>query len=104
MRVTACVPAGATEFQARAGLPDDEALAVPVPAARVAEQGYRGLMGGRMVVTGVGNQLITFMPRIAPRASCCARSIAGKPRSEACAAEYVRCTADLQTRTNRIGD
>jgi short-subunit dehydrogenase len=70
VRVTCVCPGPvATEFQARAGLPDDEASwPIAVPAARVAEIGYRGLMAGRrLVIPGLLNQVIAFMPRIAPR-------------------------------------
>jgi short-subunit dehydrogenase len=71
VRVTCVCPGPvATEFQARAGLPDDEAAwPVAVPAARVAELGYRGLMAGRrLVIPGAVNRVVAFMPRIAPRA------------------------------------
>ena len=69
VRVTALCPGPVlTEFQARAGV---AARAVPlfgVPAARVAEQGYRGLMRGkRLVVPGLGNKIVTLLPRVAPR-------------------------------------
>jgi short-subunit dehydrogenase len=70
VRVTCVCPGPvATEFQARAGLPDDEAAwPVAVRAARVAELGYRGLMAGRrLVIPGVINRVVAFMPRVAPR-------------------------------------
>ena len=39
-----------------------------VPAARVAEAGYRGLMRGkRLVVPGFGNKVVTLLPRVVPR-------------------------------------
>jgi hypothetical protein len=39
-----------------------------VPAARVAEEGYRGLMRGkRMVIPGLGNKALTLLPRMVPR-------------------------------------
>jgi short-subunit dehydrogenase len=60
----------ATEFQARAGI-DEAAPAWPlgVPAARVAEAGYRGLMRGqRVVLPGVANRLVaTLAARLTPR-------------------------------------
>lgn len=71
IRVTCLCPGPvATEFLARAGIPEGK---VPwlfaVPAARVAAEGYRGLMAGRrVVVTGFANKLAaTFAPRIVPR-------------------------------------
>jgi len=70
IRVTALCPGPVpTGFQARAGVPN-RALPGPavVTADRVAEEGYRGLMAGRMlVVPGFVNKLIVFLSRIAPR-------------------------------------
>lgn len=71
VRVTALCPGPVrTEFQARAGLPADEAPGLlDVPAAQVAEAGYRGLMAGRRVVVPGGlNKVVTFLPRLVPRA------------------------------------
>lgn len=59
-----------TEFQARAGVPEAKApwlLALPAP--RVAELGYRGLMQNRrVVIPGAGNWLLArFAALIVPR-------------------------------------
>jgi short-subunit dehydrogenase len=70
IRVTALCPGPvATEFQARAGIMD-----VHYPrgfdrtAADVARQGYKGLMRGRaVVVPGVHNKLVPWLPRFLPR-------------------------------------
>jgi hypothetical protein len=60
----------ATEFQARAGI-EEEAPTWPlgVPAARVAEVGYRALMRGqRVVLPGPANWLVaTLASRLTPR-------------------------------------
>ena len=69
VRVTVLCPGPvATEFQARAGIPE---LKIPwfldVSAARVAEIGYRGLMRGRrVVVAGVGNNVLVALLRLLP--------------------------------------
>jgi short-subunit dehydrogenase len=60
----------ATEFQARAGVPDAEvSWPLAVAARRVAEAGYRGLMQGRrLVVPGFANKAVVFLAsRLAPR-------------------------------------
>jgi short-subunit dehydrogenase len=70
IRVTALCPGPVpTEFQARAGIQD-----VHYPrgfdrsAEEVAQQGYRGLMRGRsVVVPGMQNKLIPWLPRFLPR-------------------------------------
>jgi short-subunit dehydrogenase len=70
VRVTALCPGPVlTEFQARAGLSEGDAPGLlTVPAVRVAEEGYRGLMAGRrLVVPGFLNKVITFLPRLVPR-------------------------------------
>lgn len=70
VRVTALCPGPVpTEFQARAGLTERDAPGLlTVPAERVAEEGYRGLMAGRrLVVPGVFNKVVTFLPRLVPR-------------------------------------
>lgn len=71
VRVTALCPGPVpTEFQARAGLGDDERHGpLTLSAARVAEEGYRGLMAGkRVVVPGALNKLVAILARIVPRA------------------------------------
>lgn len=70
VRVTALCPGPVpTEFQARAGLTDDEKHGLlTVSAARVAEEGYRGLIAGkRVVVPGGLNKLVTILVRLVPR-------------------------------------
>ena len=70
VRVTALCPGPvATEFQARAGVISQTSPFLDVPASRVAEQGYRGLMRGkRLVVPGFGNKVMTFAaPADTPR-------------------------------------
>jgi short-subunit dehydrogenase len=70
VRVTALCPGPVpTEFQARAGLADDEKHGLlTVSAARVAEEGYRGLMAGRrVVVPGALNKAVTILVRVLPR-------------------------------------
>ena len=71
IRVTCLCPGPvATEFQARAGIAE-AALPWPlaVPAERVAEEGYRGLMRGqRVAVPGWANKLLaSLLPRFVPR-------------------------------------
>ena len=69
VRVTVLCPGPvATEFQARAGIPE---LKIPwfldVPATRVAEIGYRSLMDGRrVVVAGLGNKILVGLLRMLP--------------------------------------
>lgn len=70
VRVTALCPGPVpTEFQARAGLTGDERNGLlTVTADKVAEEGYRGLMAGRrLVVPGLFNKVVTFLPRLVPR-------------------------------------
>ncbi|HWP15002.1 MAG TPA: SDR family NAD(P)-dependent oxidoreductase, partial [Xanthobacteraceae bacterium] len=70
IRVTALCPGPVpTEFQARAGILD-----VHYPrgfdrsAQEVAREGYRGLLRGKaVVVPGVHNKLIPWLPRVLPR-------------------------------------
>jgi hypothetical protein len=60
----------ATEFQARAGIPDAHvAWPLAVSAKRVAEEGYRGLMQGkRVVVPGLANRMVASLaPKFVPR-------------------------------------
>lgn len=71
VRVTALCPGPVpTEFQARAGLAEDGKNGLlTVSAARVAAEGYRGLMAGRrLVVPGALNKLVTVLVRLMPRA------------------------------------
>jgi uncharacterized protein len=71
VRVTALCPGPVlTEFHARAGIGADKfPHRLALAASRVAEEGYRGLMGGRrLVVPGWFGKFAAFMPRIAPRA------------------------------------
>jgi len=71
IRVTALCPGPVpTEFQARAGMRLDRAAALlTLPADKVAEIGYRGLMAGRrVVVAGFGNKIAVFLVRLMPHA------------------------------------
>ena len=69
VRVTTLCPGPVhTEFQARAGVSTGRVTIFHVPAARVAEIGYRALMRGkRLVVPGLPNKLMTLLPRLLPR-------------------------------------
>lgn len=77
IRVTALCPGPVpTGFQARAGVPN-RGLPGPavVTADRVAQEGYRGLMAGRMlVVPGLVNKIIVFLSRVLPRETLLAAS------------------------------
>ena len=69
VRVTALCPGPVpTEFQARAGVPNDDLPPLlTLSAQRVAAEGYRGLQAGRrVVVPGFGNKLVTIMTRLVP--------------------------------------
>lgn len=71
VRVTTLCPGPvATEFQARAGIPEANLPRVLAQSAeQVAEAGYRGLMAGkRCVIPGFFNKVVTFLPRLVPRA------------------------------------
>jgi short-subunit dehydrogenase len=71
IRVTCLCPGPVeTEFAVRAGaIERGPPGLLAVTAARVAEEGYRGLMHGeRTVVPGLANKIVTFLPRIIPRA------------------------------------
>lgn len=71
VRVTALCPGPVeTEFQAVAGIrPGGPPRLLEMPADRVAEAGYRGLMAGRrLVVPGFMNKVVTVLPRLVPRA------------------------------------
>jgi uncharacterized protein len=70
IRVTTLCPGPvATAFHARAGLaPDSVSGVMSQTAEKVAREGYDGLMAGkRLVVPGLANKLVTFLPRFAPR-------------------------------------
>ena len=70
VRVTCLCPGPVeTEFSARAGATERKAPAfLSLSAARVAKAGYRGLMRGqRLVVPGLANKVVSFLPRIVPR-------------------------------------
>jgi short-subunit dehydrogenase len=69
VRVTALCPGPvATEFQVRAGIDGRTTPFLDLPALRVAQEGYRGLMRGqRLVIPGFGNKTMAFLPRIMPR-------------------------------------
>ena len=66
--VTALCPGPVpTAFQARAGLAGMPDILVRSPE-QVAHEGYHGLMAGkRIVVPGVPNKVMTFLPRLLPR-------------------------------------
>ena len=70
IRVTALCPGVVpTEFQARAGmksLPGSKLLSMP--PEHIAAAGYAALMQGqRVLIPGVANKFVTFLPRILPR-------------------------------------
>ena len=73
VRVTALCPGPVpTEFQTRAGLRGDRAQSalLSLSAAQVARIGYRGFMRGkRVVVAGIGNQIVLFLVRMVPHAA-----------------------------------
>ncbi len=58
-----------TEFNDRAGIPDDYfPRFLNRSAARVAREGYEGFMAGRRtIVPGTMNKIVTFLPRLIPR-------------------------------------
>jgi short-subunit dehydrogenase len=71
VRVTALCPGPvSTEFQARAGIRAGRASGLlACSAERVARAGYDGLIRGkRVVVPGLANRFVTFLPRVIPRA------------------------------------
>jgi short-subunit dehydrogenase len=70
VRVTVLCPGPvATEFYARAGIPEKYFPSfMTLSAERVAREGYLGLMHGkRVVVPGLENKIVTFLPRLLPR-------------------------------------
>jgi short-subunit dehydrogenase len=71
IRVTALCPGPVqTEFQARSGMRVDRAQQqLELPATRVAQMGYAGLMRGkRVVIAGVGNKIVVLLMRFVPHA------------------------------------
>jgi short-subunit dehydrogenase len=71
IRVTALCPGPvATEFMARAGIPEGYfPRLLARTAERVARDGYRGLMRNRrVVVPGTDNRVTALLPRLLPRA------------------------------------
>jgi hypothetical protein len=71
IRVTALCPGPVeTEFQARAGMPEDYyPRKLSRSMQRVAREGYDGLMRGRrVVVPGSDNKVAALLPRLLPRA------------------------------------
>jgi uncharacterized protein len=69
VRVTVLAPGPVpTEFQARAGLGGKLPWLFTMTAEQVARQGYAGLVRGRrLVVPGLTNKFVTFLPRVLPR-------------------------------------
>jgi len=70
VRVTTLCPGSVpTEFQARAGIkPGLEHQMLDIPAADIAEAGYRGLMANkRVVLPGLGTRVIPLLLRLFPR-------------------------------------
>ncbi len=70
VRVCALCPGPVdTEFNARAGMPDDYLPGfLNRSAERVARDGYQGFMDGhRVVVPGKPNRIVTLLPRLLPR-------------------------------------
>jgi len=71
IRVTTLCPGPVrTEFQARSGMRFNRSMHMfTLPAQRVAEIGYRGLMRGkRVVIAGLGNRIAVFLVRLIPNA------------------------------------
>ncbi len=72
IRVTALCPGPVqTEFQARSGMTlPNAAKMIELPARRVAQLGYDGLMRGRrVVIAGTGNRIAVFLMRFMPNAA-----------------------------------
>ncbi|MEA2933867.1 MAG: uncharacterized protein QOD74_513 [Variibacter sp.] len=70
VRVTVLCPGPVpTGFQERAGLKAGQIFGpLVVPADKVAQAGFRGLMAGkRVVLPGFGNRLVSLLPRLLPR-------------------------------------
>jgi len=72
IRVTALCPGVVpTEFQARAGMKNVPGWKLlHTPPADIAAAGYAALMQGqRVLIPGLANKLVTFLPRMLPRGS-----------------------------------
>ena len=70
VRVTALCPGPVlTEFQTRAGVTTKKPRwPLGRSAVQVAQAGYDGFMAGkRLVIPGVGNKIVSFLPRLVPR-------------------------------------
>src|SRR5215470_3868895 len=80
VRVTVLTPGPVpTEFQARAGIGGRLPRLLTCSPEKVARHGYKGLMRGRrVVVPGLGNKLVTFMPRLLPRSLMLRLVLAGQ--------------------------
>jgi short-subunit dehydrogenase len=86
VRVTTLCPGPVeTEFQARAGVAGSGRTPIlTLPAERVAEEGYRGLMAGkRLVIPGLPNKIAAFLPRLVPRGVVLALMAARQRRRKA---------------------
>ena len=83
VRVTVLCPGPVeTEFQARAGVPDDMyPRLLKRTAARVAQEGYDGLMKGQcIVVPAFNNKVLSLLPRLLPRWLVLRLMSLGQPR------------------------
>ncbi|HYS48185.1 MAG TPA: SDR family oxidoreductase [Xanthobacteraceae bacterium] len=69
VRVTVLAPGPVpTEFQGRAGIRPRKRDLLTVSPERAAREGYAGFARGRrVVVPGLGNKFVAFLPRIMPR-------------------------------------
>jgi len=69
VRVTALCPGPVqTEFQSRAGMVNAPPRLLARSAERVAREGYDGFMrGDRLVIPGLGNKIVSWLPRLLPR-------------------------------------
>jgi short-subunit dehydrogenase len=83
IRVTALCPGPVpTEFQARSGMRAGPSVDLfSLPADRVAQIGYRGLMRGkRVVIAGLGSKIAVFLVRLIPNALLL-RAVGGRMRN-----------------------
>jgi len=69
VRVTVLCPGPVpTEFQSRAGMVNAPPRLLARSAERVAREGYDGFMrGDRLVIPGLGNKIVSWLPRLLPR-------------------------------------